>query len=120
MNGTKKEFVEQIVKRTKQIALDTIELSKLLPNNDEGRIIKRQIIRSATSVGANYRAVCRARSNREFFAKLSITVEEADETLYWLEIIEESGMVKNKQTSELMIEVTEVLAILARARKNTK
>jgi len=117
---SKEEFVQKLLKRTKQIALDIILLSKSLPNNDEGRIIKRQIIRSATSVGANYRAVCRARSSREFFAKLSITVEEADETLYWLEIIEESGMLKNDFSSALIKEVTEVLSILATARKNTK
>ncbi len=115
----KVRFIEDLKRRTKQIALNSINLSKEIPKNEEGRIILHQLIRSATSVGANYRAACRGRSKAEYFAKLSITVEEADEVLYWLEILEESGILKI-DISDFKQEVTEIVSILAKARKNTK
>ncbi|MEQ8924830.1 MAG: four helix bundle protein [Fulvivirga sp.] len=77
------------------------------------------MVRSALSVGANYRATCRARSKAEFFAKLSITVEEADEVEYWIEILEEAKMI-NFDVSNYKGEVSEALSILSKARKNTK
>ncbi|MEO6684447.1 MAG: four helix bundle protein [Dyadobacter sp.] len=92
MTHTKEEFIDALKDRTKQFVLRSIKLFKALPSSEEARIIGKQFLRSASSVGANYRAVCLARSNREFFAKLSITVEEADESLFWLEIISESGI----------------------------
>lgn len=112
-------FIEDLKKRTKQIALDSIKLSKEIPKTEEGKIILRQLVRSATSVGANYRAACRGRSQAEYFAKLSITVEEADEVLYWLEIFEEAELAKI-DLSKLKGEVTQIVSILATARKNTK
>ncbi|MEP1093563.1 MAG: four helix bundle protein [Cyclobacteriaceae bacterium] len=115
----KTRFIEDLNRRTKQIALDSIRLSKEIPKTEEGKIILRQLIRSATSVGANYRAACRGRSQAEYFAKLSITVEEADEVLYWPEILEESELVK-ADLSGLKDEVTQIVFILAIARKNTK
>lgn len=78
--------------RTKKLALEIIKLTKQLPNNRVGWTFSDQIIRSATSVAANYRAVCRARSDKEFIAKMGIVIEEADETLFWLEMIDESGI----------------------------
>lgn len=90
----KARFVESLKLRTKNIALQAINLSREIPKSEEGKIVHRQLIRSATSVGANYRAACRGRSKAEYFAKLSITVEETDETLYWLEILEEANIVK--------------------------
>lgn len=78
--------------RTKKLALEIIKLAKQLPNNRVGWTFSDQIIRSATSVAANYRAVCRARSDKEFIAKMGIVIEEADETLFWLEMIDESGV----------------------------
>lgn len=78
--------------RTKKFALEIINLAKQLPNNRVGWTFSDQIIRSATSVAANYRAVCRARSDKEFIAKMGIVIEEADETLFWLEMIDESGV----------------------------
>ena len=78
--------------RTKKLALEIIKLAKQLPNNRVGWTFSDQIIRSATSVAANYRAVCRARSDKEFIAKMGIVIEEADETLFWLEMIDESGI----------------------------
>ncbi|MES2762003.1 MAG: four helix bundle protein [Bacteroidota bacterium] len=77
-------FAEEFKTKTKKFAIDIIIFCKSLPKSDEGFIIKKQLIRSATSVAANYRAVCRARSDAEFFSKLSIVVEEADESVFWM------------------------------------
>lgn len=114
----KVEFVEKLKKRTKQIGLDAIQLYKTLPKSEEARIVGKQFLRSSLSVGANYRAVCRARSKAEYFAKLSITVEEADETLYWIDVMQESGIIKNI-SKEYRQELLEIVSILAKARKNT-
>ena len=77
-------------------------------------------MRSATSVAANYRAACRARSTREFFAKISIVIEEADETLFWLELLEETNIISPEKLSLLKSDISEVLKITATDRKNTK
>jgi len=116
---SKVEFVERLKKRTKDIALEAISIFKSLPKTDENRIIGKQFLRSATSVAANYRAVCRARSKAEYFSKLSIVVEEADETLFWIEIFLESGIIKAERLEGLSKEVLEILSILSKARKNT-
>lgn len=78
------------------------------------------LLRSSTSMAANYRAACRARSSKEFFAKLSIVVEETDETLFWLEVLEEAEMITAEKLTFLKAETTEILKILAKARKNTQ
>ena len=88
----------QLQKRTKKFAIDVINLSKLLPNKSIGWTLTNQIIRSATSVGANYRAVCRAKSDKDFISKMETVIEEADETLFWLEIIKELKVILNKET----------------------
>ena len=116
---TKEQFVEQFRMRTKKLALNVIRFSQTLPRTEESTIMKRQLLRAATSVGANYRAACRARSSAEFFAKLSIVVEEADETLFWLELLEESGTTTKEAVSKIMTEATEILSVMAKARKNT-
>ncbi|WP_227006399.1 four helix bundle protein [Rufibacter latericius] len=115
----KEEFVEQFKLRTKKLALDVIIFSQSLPKTEEATIMKRQLLRSATSVAANYRAACRARSAAEFYAKLSICVEEADETLFWLELMTESGSTPLSTVQAIITETTEILSILAKARKNT-
>ncbi|GGK84267.1 four helix bundle protein [Rufibacter glacialis] len=115
----KEEFVERFKLRTKRLALDVIRFSQSLPRTEEAAIMKRQLLRSATSVAANYRAACRARSAAEFYAKLSICVEEADETLFWLELLTESGSIPLSSAQTLLSETTEILSILAKARKNT-
>ena len=115
----KEQFVEQFRQRTKKLALDVIRFSQSFPRTEEATIMKRQLLRSATSVGANYRAACRARSSAEFYSKLSIVIEEADETLFWLELLEESGTVSKNLTSNIVKEATEILSVLAKARKNT-
>lgn len=81
--------------------------------------MKRQLLRSATSVEANYRAACRARSAAEFYAKISIVIEEADETLYWLELLEECGTSPKTSLASITKEATEIVSVLAKARKNT-
>jgi four helix bundle protein len=91
-----------------------------MPRSLAGQIIGRQLLRSATSVGANYRAACRAQSRAEFAAKLSIVVEEADGSLYWLEILSESGLVKPERLRELVKEADELVAIATSSRKTVK
>jgi len=77
------------------------------------------LLRSATSVAANYRAACRARSSAEFYAKISIVIEEADETLFWLELLAESGATTEASVAHLKKEATAILSVMAKARKNT-
>ena len=116
----KNEFIEAFKKRTKQLALDIIRFSQTLPNTEEGRIMKRQLLRSGTSTAANYRAACRARSSAEFYAKISIVIEEADETLFWLELLSESETTMPGSTKILEKEVLEILSVISKARKNIK
>lgn len=119
MDLERKEFIEQFQRRTKKLAIDVIHFSKALPKTEEAAIMKRQLLRSATSVAANYRAACRARSSAEFHSKISIVIEEADETLFWLELLEESETTTKDATKFLMKEATEILSVMARARKST-
>lgn len=116
---SKEEFVENFKKRTKKYSLDAIKIFQSLPRTEESRIIGKQFLRSALSVGANYRAVCRARSKAEFFAKLSVTVEEADEVLFWVEVLMDSDICKETCIKEFEKEAREILSVLATARKNT-
>jgi four helix bundle protein len=110
-------------RRTKQFALRVIRLFRAIPKSDEGRVIGRQVLRSGTSVGANYRAVCRARSKKEFISKMSIVVEEADETIFWLDLLIEAGIVRPTRLKPLLDEANELLAIfsksLATARRSS-
>ena len=115
----KNDFIEEFKKRTKDFTLRNIKVFQSLPKTDEAKIIGKQLLRSASSVGANYRAVCRARSQAEFYAKLSITIEEADESLFWLEILVESKTVPENKLNELMKEAEEITKVLSKARKNT-
>ncbi len=106
--------------RTKNFAVSIVKYFKELPKSNESIIIGKQLLRSATSVSANYRAVCRARSDAEFFAKLSIVVEEADETVLWLEIILESEIRVDEKTKLLHKEALEILSIMVASRKTVK
>lgn len=116
-NVTKVDFVTALKARTKKFVLDSIKLYQELPKTEEAKIIGRQFIRSASSVGANYRAACRSRSKAEFFSKLSIVVEEADETAFWIEILMESNIYNSIKSEPLLKEINEILAIVAKARK---
>ncbi|OHB97513.1 MAG: four helix bundle protein [Planctomycetes bacterium RIFCSPLOWO2_12_38_17] len=110
--------------RTKKFAKDIIKLCRKFPNDMEGRLIGNQIFRSGTSTAANYRAACRARSTADFISKLSIVEEEADETLFWLELIKEMEIVDKTLLNPLMQENNEIIAIIVSsiktARKNKK
>lgn len=111
---------EELKIRTKQFALRNINLYRNLPKTEEAKIIGRQLLRSSTSVGANYRAACRARSNDEFYSKISIVIEEADETMFWQELLIESGIIIPEKLKDLMQETNEIIAIMASARKTIK
>lgn len=109
---------QELQNRTKGFALRVLKLVDALPRTAAGRAISNQLVRSATSVGANYRAACRARSRAEFAAKLGTVLEEADESLYWLEIIRDSGLMSQSKLSLLLQEANELTAIVAAGRKS--
>jgi four helix bundle protein len=111
---------EQLRERTKQFAIRIVRLFRSLPKNDEARIIGKQVLRAGTSVAANYRAVCRARSRAEFVSKIGVAVEEADETVFWLELLVETGIVAKAQMEKLLVEANELLAILAASQRTAR
>lgn len=115
----KNEFIDAFKRRTKDFVLRSIRVFQALPNNEEARILGKQFLRSASSTGANYRAACRARSKAEFYAKLSIAIEEADESLFWMEVLTESNIISVNRLESLMQEATEIIKVLSKARKNT-
>ncbi len=98
-------------KRTKQLALRIIKVVDALPKNRTADVIGRQLIRSGTSIGANYRAACLGKSTADVIAKLRIVEEEADESAYWMELLIESGLVSEARLSELMQETNEIVAM---------
>ena len=104
--------------RTKQFALRVLNLVDALPRSAGSRAISMQLVRAATSVGANYRSVCRARSRAEFAAKLGVALEEADESLYWLELVRDSKLLPENKLSLLLKEADELTAIFASGRKS--
>lgn len=116
-SNNKVDFITTLKARTKQFVLDSIKFYQVLPKTEEARIIGRQFMRSSSSVGANYRAACRSRSKAEFHSKLSIVVEEADESAFWFEILSDSEIVRAVEVSVLLKEANEILAIVAKARK---
>ena len=111
---------EQVKKRTKQIGLAVIILIDELPNKTSAWAIAKQIVRSSTSIGANYRAACRAKSPADFINKLKIVEEETDETHYWLEILEESGLIESQRIDFLKKEVNEILSIVVASIKTSR
>ena len=111
----------ELKQRTKLYALSIIRLCSALPKNETGKIISRQLLRSGTSVGANTRAAFRGRSNKEFIAKIGIVIEEADESLYWLELLTEGEIVpNNKQLVALKKETEEIIAIFVSIKDRHK
>ena len=107
-------------KLTKDFAKEVITFCRQLPETRECRLVANQLFRSGTSVGANYRAVCRARSKADFIAKLGIALEEADETLYWLEILAETKIIKTHIIDSLMKEANELVAIFVSSLNTAK
>lgn len=111
---------EEMRQRTKSFALRVIRLCRSLPKTDEGRILGRQTLRSGTSVAANYRAACRARSRAEFAAKIGVVVEEADESVFWLELIGDTSIVPRSRLDGLLREANELLAIFSATRRTAR
>jgi len=109
---------DELKKRTKQFALRVLKLISALPNTTAGRTIGNQLARSGTSVPANYRAACRRRSKAEFISKLGIVEEEADESLFWLELIIEGELLKKSLVEPLWREANELVAIMTSSRKS--
>jgi four helix bundle protein len=108
---------QEMIARTKQFALRTMKLVGALPKTIQGRAIGAQLIRSGTSVAANYRAACRARSKAEFIAKLGTVEEEADESAFWLELIIEGELLSAAQIQPLLQEASELVAMIAASKK---
>lgn len=113
-NGKAKDLQQ----RTKQFALRIIKLVRFLDKETVSRVIAKQILRSGTSVAANYRAACRSKSSKDFISKIGIVIEESDETLFWLEILLDAKLVKAAQLDELMDEANQITAIMV-ASKNS-
>ena len=111
---------EELKKRTKKYGLDIIKLIDCLPSNTVGRTIGNQLLRSGTSIGANYRAACRGKSKADFIAKTGIALEEADESLYWLELLQEAAIIPSDQLRDLMKEGSELVAIFTASIKTAR
>ena len=108
---------QALINRTKQFAIRVIRLVEALPANIVGRAIANQLVRSGTSVAANYRAACRARSKAEFIAKLGTVEEEADESSFWMELVVEAGLLSSEKVAPLLTEAGELVAIAAASKK---
>ena len=110
----------ELKKRTKQFGLRMIRLVESLPGSQTARTIGNQLLRSGMSVGANYRAACRGRSKADFIAKAGISLEEADECLYWMEMLQEAGIIPVEKMKDLMKEADELVAIFTASIKTAK
>ncbi|MDB6056885.1 MAG: hypothetical protein JWO95_729 [Verrucomicrobiales bacterium] len=106
--------------RTKKYALRIVKAVQALPNGRVGNVLGNQLLRAGTSVAANYRAVCRAKSAADFVNKLKIVEEECDESLFWMELLVESGVIAQSRFTNLMKEGDEILAIVVSAAKTTR
>ncbi len=113
-----KEFSKKLEQRTKAFAIRIIRLSSLLPDSVEGKIIRNQLTKSGTSIGANYREANRARSRADFKNKIKICESEANETCYWLEIIDELKWIGANESESVLVEANELLAIFTSIGKN--
>jgi four helix bundle protein len=107
---------DDLKSRTKAFALRVLKLAASLPPTVEGKVIKNQLVKAGTSVGANYRAACRGRSRAEFIAKIGIVEEEADESAFWLELIIEGAFLKGSRVKPLLDEANEITKIMANSR----
>lgn len=111
---------EELKRRTKEFGLRVIKLVEQLPRSKTADVIGQQLLRSATSVGANYRAACRARSQADFVSKICVVEEEADESAYWLELLEAAKIVSEAEISSLLKEADELTAIFVASGKTAK
>jgi four helix bundle protein len=111
---------EQLRPSTKAFALRVIRLYRSLPYKTDTQVLRKQLLRCGTSVAANYRAVCRARSKAEFIAKMGVVVEEADEAILWLEPMTESGILSTARSDALLKEANELMAIFAASQRTAR
>ena len=111
---------EQLRNRTKEFAVRVVHLFRSLPPDAEAQIIGKQLLRCGTSVGTNYHAACRARSKAEFVSKIGIVTEEADESVFWIELLGDIGITKKERTADLLREARELTAILSASRHTAK
>ena len=111
---------EDLKRRTKQFGLRVIRLAESLPSTSTARTIGNQLLRLGMSVGANYRAACRGKSKADFIAKTGISLEEADECLYWMELLQEADIVSAEKLKELMKEAGELVAIFTASIKTAR
>lgn len=112
--------LEELKARTREFGIRSIRLVEALPKSQSASVIGRQLLRSGTSVGANYRSACRARSRPDFISKVGIAIEEADEALYWMEVLIDAGLVAKDKLGPLMQEGNELIAILTASAKTAK
>ena len=110
----------QFKQRTKDVALRVIKLTEALPGGRAADVLARQLLRSATSIGANYRAACRSRSAADMISRLSIVEEEADEVTYWIELLTEAGLVRAKKVEPLQREVHEIVSMTVASTKTLR
>lgn len=113
-------FEDELKRRTRAFAVRVFKLCRKLERDEQGRIVGKQLMRAASSVAANYRAVCRCRSHADFVAKLSLVVEEADESIFWLEFIPEIELLKPELLEELTDEANQLLAIFAKSQHTAR
>jgi four helix bundle protein len=106
--------------RTKSFAIRIVNLFRSLPHSPDAQTLGKQLPRSGTSVGANYRAVCRARSQAEFVARMGIVIEEADESVFWLELLSDTGVVNKERTKDLLQEANELVKIFGASLRTSK
>jgi four helix bundle protein len=111
---------EELRDRSKQFAVSIVRFFRILPRTEEARVIGKQLLRSATSVAANYRAAGRSRSHAEFISKIGTVVEEADETVFWLEMLSDAEIVRKEEAEALSVEANELLAIFAASQRTAR
>ena len=111
---------QELKARTKKFAVAIVRFCRTIPRSEEGRVLGRQLLRAGTSIGANYRAVCRARSDAEFIAKLGTVIEESDETGYWLEVLVEAAVVLERMVKPLIQEADELTRIFVSSRETAR
>lgn len=120
MGMSRVERARELQERTKKFALRIISAFSRLPKTEEARVLGRQFLRSGTSVAANYRAACRARSAADFISKISIVTEETDETLFWLELVVEAKLVRAENLAPLILECEELVKIFSASLATAK
>jgi four helix bundle protein len=120
VNDGSKSGPEELRDRTKRFAIRIVRLFRSLSKTEEARVLGKQVLRSGTSVAANYRAVCRARSKAEFISQIAIVLEETDETEFWLELLIETGIVESNKLQSLLAETGELVRIFSASRQTAK